>query len=383
MTDLPTIPADAKTSQRLRSLDIFRGLTVAFMILVNTPGNDHAYAQLCHAEWNGWTATDMVFPSFVFILGVSLVFSTRARLARGESRERLVLHALRRTVILIALGLIVNAFPHFVLHTWRIPGVLQRIALCYLAAEVLYLYLPRWSRWLLAPSLLLGYWLLMRHVAVPGFGVPGVDVPLLDPDKNIAAWLDRRLMMGHLYEGTRDPEGVLSTFPALVNALCGVFAGEWIVAMRGKPAQLLRVLASCGVLCLVAGEVWNLSFPINKKLWTSSYVLVSVGVALLLLSLCYWVFDVRQLRLRWSRVFIVFGGNAIVAYFFSEIVASALWLGVGENEARISLQHWIYNTLFSWIPSLPLAGLSYSLAYVALCWLVVWMLDRKGIHLRA
>jgi predicted acyltransferase len=375
----------APQKTRLRSLDVFRGATVAFMILVNTPGNEHAYAQLCHAEWNGWTATDMVFPSFVFILGVSLVFSTRARLARGESRGHLLLHALRRTAILIALGLFLNAFPHFVLHTWRFPGVLQRIALCYLGAEICYLYLPRWARWLLAPSLLVGYWLAMCYVPVPGAGLPGLYVPLLHPDLNLAAWLDRRLMMGHLYEGTRDPEGVLSTFPALVNALCGVFVGEWIVALRQTPGRLLGRLAACGVLCLVAGELWGLSFPINKKLWTSSYVLVSVGVALLLLTLCYWVFDVRRLRARWSRIFVVFGGNAIAAYFFSEAAASVLGnFGVGNYGAgEISMQQWVYGALFGWIHPLPLASLAYSLAFVAVCYLVVWGMDRKGIHLRA
>jgi predicted acyltransferase len=386
MTTSATNPeiTSAPEKTRLRSLDIFRGATVAFMILVNTPGNDHTYAQLCHADWNGWTATDMVFPSFVFILGVSLVFSTGARLARGESRGHLLLHALRRAAILIALGLFINAFPHFVLHTWRIPGVLQRIAICYLVAEVLYLYVPRWTRWLLAPSLLVGYWWLMCHVRVPGVGLPGVNVPLLHPDLNLAAWLDRRLMMGHLYEGTRDPEGVLSTFPALVNALCGVFVGEWIVALRQTPGRLLGRLACCGVLCLAAGELWGLNFPINKKLWTSSYVLVSVGVALLLLTLCYWAFDVLHLRARWSRVFVVFGGNAIAAYFFSEVAASTLWVyGVGQGEAHVTLQQVIYGALFRWIRPLSLAGLAYSLAFVALCYLVVWVMDRKGIHLRA
>jgi len=192
-------------------------------------------------------------------------------------------------------------------------------------------------------------------------------------------------MMGHLYEGTRDPEGVLSTFPALVNALCGVFVGEWIVALRQTPGRLLGRLAACGVLCLVAGELWGLSFPINKKLWTSSYVLVSVGVALLLLTLCYWVFDVRRLRARWSRIFVVFGGNAIAAYFFSEAAASVLGnFGVGNYGAgEISMQQWVYGALFGWIHPLPLASLAYSLAFVAVCYLVVWGMDRKGIHLRA
>ena len=203
------------------SLDLFRGATIAGMILVNNPGDEpSAYWPLKHAEWNGWTPTDLVFPFFLFIVGVAMAFSFSSRLKRGESRQQLMAHVLWRGLVLFALGMFLNAFPNqYHLATWRIYGVLQRIAICYVISAILVL----WSRqrgWIIAIlTCLVGYWVLMRFVPVPGFGAPAHDVPLLDPDRNIAAWLDRKLLFGHLYEGTRDPEGVLSTIPAIATSL--------------------------------------------------------------------------------------------------------------------------------------------------------------------
>ena len=237
LSDAPlVVPASAKAAnlpaERLVSLDVFRGATIAFMIIVNNQDEEVAYWPLKHARWNGWTPTDLVFPFFLFIVGVALAFSFAGRLRRGESRGTLVSHVMRRGLILFAIGFFLHGFSaRFQLDHWRVYGVLQRIAICYVISAVLVLYSGRSARLAaVATACLVSYWLLMRYVPVPGFGVPLRDVPLLDPDRNLAAWLDRKLLMGHLYEGTRDPKGVLSTIPALATSLLGVLTGQCFAA---------------------------------------------------------------------------------------------------------------------------------------------------------
>ena len=255
---------------RLMSLDVFRGLNILIMIVVNCCGPG-SFRQLQHSAWNGCTLTDLVFPFFLFITGVSLTYSFAARLQgttveRADARWRLLPHIVRRAATIFVIGLLINAFPHYHLATWRIPGVLQRIALCYLVGSVLYLWSGTRARWAVIAGLLVGYWLLMRYVPVPGgSGVPTVNIPLLDPDRNLAAWLDRRLMMGHLYEKVRDPEGLLSTLPAIATLLFGVAAGEWVRALRDDGGRLLRRLMAVGVVCFVAGQLWGLSFPSTRS----------------------------------------------------------------------------------------------------------------------
>src|SRR5271166_2566198 len=244
---------------RIVSLDVFRGVTIAAMILVNNPGSTAAYGPLKHARWNGWTPTDLIFPFFLFIVGVSLVFSFASRLRRGDSRNALVLHALRRSAIIFAIGLLLNGLPGFHLATWRIPGVLQRIAVAYLAAALITLYSRTRARIVWITSLLLGYWVLMRFVPVPGYGIPTHDIALLDPNAILAAYLDRKLMLGHLWEGTRDPEGVLSTLPAIATALCGVLTGEWLHSNRSPKLKAAWMFGS-GAAVLIAGELWGIWF---------------------------------------------------------------------------------------------------------------------------
>src|SRR5271157_3018324 len=240
-------------SGRLLSMDVFRGLAVAGMILVDNPGDDlRAYGAIRHTVWNGWSPADLVFPSFLFMVGISLMFSYSARQARGETRQSLFRHAITRTLILMGIGLFLNAFPTFELRTMRFEGVLQRIALCYLAAAVLVLW-TGWRGQLAALVVcLLGYWALMRFAPVPGFGVPGRDIPFMDPDRNLAAWLDRKLFMGHLYDKTRDPEGILSTIPALATTLIGVLTGYWLRSEKSPGTKAIRMLW-VGILGLVAG----------------------------------------------------------------------------------------------------------------------------------
>jgi predicted acyltransferase len=374
---------------RMLSLDIFRGLDIGFMILVNNNGDErHAYWPLKHAAWNGFTPTDLVFPTFLFLVGISTVFSTASRMAQGASRMSIFLHTLRRAVILFLFGQLVNNFPYFHLDTWRVYGVLPRIAICYLLVATFYLVAPGWrSKAAVAVGALAAYWILMRYVPVPGYGLPGRDIPLLDPDRNLVAWLDRHIFSApHLYEHTRDPEGLLSTIPALATALIGMLTGIWLRTARPL-AEKARGIALAGVSGVVLGAVWNFVFPINKKLWTSSYVLFAAGLSLLLLALSVWIIDIRSQSRPdaakpsvWSKPLLVFGTNAIFAYVFSELLAAAIdtiHLGPGLN-----LQQWCYRGIAHVIPNASLASLIFSLAFVAVCWVPTYMLYRQRIFLK-
>jgi predicted acyltransferase len=288
---------------RLLCLDIYRGIMVAGMILVDNPGSDeHAYWPIMHAKWNGWTPADFIFPSFLFLVGISLVYSFDARRGRGETNKHILWHAFKRSLILIAIGLLVNASPLYGLdlHTWRFEGVTQRIGLCYFFAAVLELWTGRRGQLLAFVACLLGYWATLRFVPVPGAGVPVRDFPFMDQVQNFPAWLDRKLFMGHLYDGTRDPEGIIHTIPAIATTLIGVFTGHWLKSKRSNK-QLIAGMVFVGILGMLAGEFWNRWFPINKNLWTSSFALFSGGFCLLFVSLLYWITEVTQRRGKWHK----------------------------------------------------------------------------------
>lgn len=371
------------SSERLMSLDVFRGATIAAMILVNDPGDGAAaYWPLRHSHWNGWTPTDLVFPFFVFIVGVAMAFSFSSRIQRGDSRGKLFLHVLWRGLVLFALGLLVNGFPdHF--HPLRIYGVLQRIALCYVITSVLALWTGRKTQVMVALACLAGYWILMRYVPVPGYGVPTHNIPLLDPDRNLVAWLDRKLLWGHLYEHTRDPEGLLSTIPAVASCVIGLLAGGWLRSQRSLPARVLG-MASAGVALAIAGDVFNIWFPINKKLWTSSFVLLTAGFALLALALCYWLLDIKRWRGAWTKFFLIFGLNAIAAYVLSELVASFLdrmRIHLADG-AFVTWHEAIYQAIFEPLSDPANASLLFSIVYVLACWAVMLGLYRKKLFLK-
>ena len=378
--ELVTAPSPSPAS-RLMSLDLFRGATIAGMILVNNAGDEpNAYWPLKHAEWNGWTPTDLVFPFFLFIVGVAMAFSFNSRLKRGESRQKLLGHVLWRGLALFALGMFLNGFPNqYQLASWRVYGVLQRIAICYVISAILALWAD-WRGWIVTiVGCLVGYWILMRFVPVPGFGVPTHDIPLLDPDRNLVAWLDRRLLAGRLYEGTRDPEGVLSTIPAVATSLLGMLTGRWLRSARSAQSKALG-MAVFGLTGVLAGKILNLGFPINKKLWTSSYVIFTAGLALLCLALCYWIVDIKPWRGLWTKLFLVFGMNAIAAYVFAEVMSH--WLDHVHVGGGMSWQEFIYQRMFAPLASPANASLLYALAYVLVCWVVMWVLYRKGIFLK-
>ncbi len=371
-------PAAVKL-ERLVSLDVLRGITIALMILVNN-SNQYAYWPLHHSDWNGWTPTDLVFPTFLFLMGASIVFSFDARLSRGVSRRALLIRTVRRFVILFLLGLVVNGFPFFHLSTLRIYGVLQRIAICFLFAGILYI----WNREpgnkiVLVVAALAGYWILMRWVPVPGYGLPGRDIPLLDKDANLVAYLDRHIFPGRLYEHTRDPEGLLSDLPAMATTLLGMLTGIWL--RSGRPAvRKCTGMLIAGAVCIALGELWNPWFPINKKLWTSSFVLFTAGVSLVCWALCYWAVEIKGWKGWWTTFWMVFGMNAITAYVFSELLAPTLWQIGGAS--RRSLGPILYRRLFAPIHPPAIGALCYAICFVLVCWLPVFVLYRKKIFLK-
>jgi len=375
-----TNPSTSGVQTRLISLDVLRGITIAFMILVNNNGDErYAYWPLKHALWNGWTPTDLVFPTFLFVAGLSLVFSFESRLAKGASKVSLFLHALRRSIILFALGLVVNGFPFFHWQTLRIYGVLQRFAVCLLIVSALHLWKRgAKSKIVVLIAALIGYWIIMRWIPVPGYGLPTRDIPLLDKDANWVAYIDRHIFPGRLYEGTRDPEGLLSNLPALGTALLGMLAALWLRTKRSNYAKFLGLLGGA-IAGLLLGKIWGHSFPINKKLWTSSYVLFAAGWSLLGLSICYWLIEIKQWKRGWTFPWLVFGSNAIAAYVFSELLSPL----VGDVLfGHRSLGSIIYAHVFAHVPDRALGSLLYSLCYVAVCFIPVLILYRKKIFIK-
>lgn len=338
---------------------------MAAMVLVNNPGTWRAvYAPLRHAEWHGLTPTDVIFPCFVFIVGVAIPLS---RPTSGR--------VLRRAAIIFALGIALNGAPYFDWATIRIPGVLQRIAVCYLVAALLFLRTCWRTQAVVTAALLLGYWAALTLVPVPGYGRGD-----LGPEGNLAAWLDRAVLGPHLWKAARvyDPEGILSTVPAVATALLGVLTGQWLRSGRDS-RQILAGLIVSGAVATMLGAAWGIVFPVNKALWTSSYVLLTAGLALLLLAACYWAIDIRGWR-RWAVPFVVFGVNALLLYFLSTLMARALML---IHVGGATLQKAIFDRAFAPWASPVNASLAYAIAYLSVWWLVLWTIYRAGVRLRA
>lgn len=347
------------------------------MILLGNLGGDKNYVILSHADWNGLTLADIFFPFFLFIVGSAIPYSLGRRLERNESKKSLLPKVIRRAIILFALGLFINGFPYFDVSTLRVMGVLQRIALCYVAASAAYLTLNR--KRLIATIILLVvvYWVLMTVVPVPGYG-PGV----LDKNGNLAAYIDRVLLPGHLYAGTWDPEGFLSTIPALATTLLGLLTAEHLSSNR-TPQEKTRSLFLFGVILMAVGALWNLSFPINKNLWTSSFVLFTGGMAIIIFDTCYYIIDFTRHTL-WAKPFIIFGLNSIAAYVLTEIMnLTLIYANITLSDGTsLSLKALTYKSLFSsW--SGPLNGfLLYGVAFL-LFWLgIMAILYRQRIFIR-
>jgi len=375
--------------KRLLSLDVARGITIAFMIMVNNNGGPGSWRFMNHANWNGLTPTDLVFPTFVFVVGVSVVFAFDARLSRGAARGKLALHTVQRAIVLILFGIIVNSFPFFHLAHMRFYGVLQRIAVCYLVVGLFYLWDQRASTKVVALiAALVGYWVLVRWVPIPGVGMPGRDVPFMDMTQNLVSWIDRHLFPYHLYlyppdHNVRDPEGLLSDLPAVGTALLGILTGLWLRTRRSIPSKTLG-LAVGSLVCLALGYLWSLEFPLNKNMWTSSFVLVAGGYSLALLTLTYWTIEQMNWRKGWTYVWLVFGSNAIAAYMFSELFPGVLdnIRVAGGPHGHEELGAWIFMHVFAHVPNPHWAAFSYSVSFCAVCFIPVWILYRKKIFLK-
>lgn len=370
----------AESTRRLVSLDVLRGGTVAFMILVNNAGDGSAsYAQLHHSAWNGCTLTDLVFPMFLFIMGVSMTISFTRRLAKRIPRWEIAQQILRRSFIIFCIGLFINAFPMFRLDTLRYGGVMQRIGVCYLLAGIVLLALGRWGVVALTCVGVFGYWAVMTYLPVPGFGVPGVAIPVLDPHGNLASYIDRLVIpQAHRYHFSfYDPEGILSTLPATATTCLGILAGSFLHTNRIAVYRKLLWMSAAAIVLISSGLLWSEAFPLNKRLWTSSYVLFTAGISIGLMVLFQWLIDVRGFRSRFWEPFLAFGANALTAYVFSELLGATV--GSISFFRLGTFQRFTFQLVPTACGSTAFRSLLWSLAFVFICWIPVAYLRKRGM----
>jgi predicted acyltransferase len=398
------------TRERLLSLDVFRGLTVAGMLLVNDPGTWSAiYPPLEHAEWNGWTPTDLIFPFFLFIVGITTYLSLSARRARGDDDRALVRQIIRRGAMIFLIGLLINGFPFFswgsvtgvadpsvlqrigdrLLH-WRIMGVLQRIGVVYLCAALLTFRTTVKQQILTLAGLLIGYWVVMTCLPVPDTGALGATM-LNVPPHTMAAWLDRLLLdwsrfgLGNhtwVSSQTWDPEGTLSTIPAIGTAILGNMAGRWIGSNRSL-SERLNGLFAAGALLMAGGLVWNWGFPINKSLWTSSYVLFCAGMASIALATVMWIVDLHQMK-SWTKPAVIYGMNPIVAFAGSGVLARLIYsiIKVNYQGQPTMLETAIYKSVFlSWLAPVN-ASLAFAITFVLFWYVILWAMYKRNIFVK-
>lgn len=381
-------PAILQTSPpRLLSLDVFRGITVAAMILVNNPGSwAHIYAPLEHAEWNGCTPTDLIFPFFLFIVGVSISYALGSK-KQHMNHSKLIMTALKRALILFGLGLFLSLFPKVftepleAFRTVRIPGVLQRIAVVFFITALIFIKTSPKTQLRTMIGILIAYWALMTLVPVPGLGYAN-----LDKETNLGAWLDRTILTeAHLWKSARtwDPEGILSTLPAVATGLFGVLAGSWLRRKDREESVKISWMFSIGVLAVILGLIWDLCFPINKALWTSSFVLYAGGLATIGLALCYWLIDVQGYK-KGTKPFVVYGVNAITVFFLSGLIPRILsMIRVKMPDGTVSgSKEWMYETFFTPYFSPVNASLAGAITFILIWLLILWWMFNKKIIIK-
>ncbi len=391
--------------ERLISLDVFRGVTIAGMLLVNNPGTWGAiYGPLEHAEWHGWTPTDLIFPFFLFIVGITTHISLSARRARGDDEGAIIRQIIRRGATIFLLGFLMSWFPFYQygakvpgfddptfmdrfiyrLEHVRIMGVLGRIGVVYIFSALLTLRTSLKQQVWIVAVLLYGYWLVMTLTPLPAYGGTLGYFTLDDPANTVQAFVDRAILGKHIWGGstTYDPEGILSTIPAIGTAMIGVMAGRWINTQRPLIERIAGLFAA-GSLGMVLGLIWNWVFPINKNLWTSSYVLFTAGMACVVLATCMWVIDHLNVR-GWTKPFVIYGMNPIVAFVGSGVLARiiyTLWK-VPYGGKMVPVQGVIYQSMFaSWLPD-KLASLGFALLTVVFWFGVMAVLYRRKIFLK-
>lgn len=359
-------------NKRLVSLDAFRGFTVAAMILVNNPGDwGNTYGILLHANWHEMiTPTDLIFPFFLFIVGVSIVLAYAKQKAAGKSKGEMQKKIVWRAVKIFALGIFLSLYPEFNFAEIRIPGVLQRIAIVFLVCGLLFVNTSWKTQATWGVAFLVVYWLVMVFVPVPGLGA-GV----LEPGQNMAAWLDALLIPGKMWEGTWDPEGILSTVPAFATGICGMMAGHVIQSKMAAEHKLIWLYMG-GACALALGYFWGWSFPINKHLWTSSYVLYTAGLALLALATSIWVVDELGYK-KWTTVGLIYGSNAITAYFLAGIFT--LLVSIPESA---NIQSGVMQVLKAIGLPPKAVSLGWALCYNLICFVPVYVLYKRKIFIK-
>lgn len=385
----------ALPANRLLALDVFRGLTIAAMVLVNNPGSwSYVYAPMNHAKWHGWTPTDLIFPFFVFIVGVSIAIVMTRELRKGTHKLTLLKTALTRAVKLFGLGLFLALFYFNVFdpnYSWlqqqlygiRVMGVLQRLALVFFLTVFIVLYFKNAGRMLWMIGLLLGYWLALLFI--PYVTSDGqVYIGVLEHGNSLTAWLDDYVIgANHLYYGAAlpfafDPEGLLSTLPAVSGCLIGVFTGQLLISRKKQLVTKAKILCFTGVGFIILGELWGNYFPINKALWTSSFVIMSSGWALFLLGFLTWLLDIKGQKL-WSAPFVVFGANAIFFYMFSSVLARLLiMIPVAEN----SLHHWLFTEIYQAMFGNYIGSLAFAMMFLLISYIVTHWLFKKQIFFK-
>lgn len=387
-------------SERLVSLDVFRGLTIAGMILVNNPGSwSSIYPALQHAKWNGCTPTDYIFPFFLFIVGVAITISLTKRKESGVNQSKLMWQIIKRGLIIYAIGIFMAAWPfwNFAEDKWidfsmlRLVGVLPRIGVVYIITSLIFLKFNVKVQAVIGIVLLLGYWAIMTLIPVPGYGAPNLNVAVLtNPETgeifapNLAGWLDHLILGNHMWKVSKvwDPEGILSTIPAIATCLSGVMLGHWLKS-KNEPSHKTSWIFVYGNFAILIGVIWDMWFPMNKSLWTSSYVMFTSGMALLFFGMCYWLIDVKGIKW-WTKPFVVYGMNAITVFALSGLVAKTMGIIKVTNELgeKVSLNKFLYEAIF--VPNFsPInASLAWALTYV-LIWLgLMWILYAKKIFIK-
>jgi len=375
---------------RLLSLDVFRGATIAAMLLVNNAGDwGNVFPPLAHAEWHGCTFTDLIFPFFLFIMGVAMSFSFSKRLSRGADKKDLFLKVVRRTVILYILGCIIMIFVWRALgKPYRLVGVLQRIALCYFFSSLIIMNSRArgqlaWAVWLLA----------LHYVLLKLVPFPGGEAGNLEKFKNIADWFDTQILGRHLYSFNEnlgighDAEGILGTLSATCSTMAGVMCGHWLRDKGKDGYQKVAGMAVAGTALLSLGMLWDYDIPLNKNLWTPSYVVYTTGWALLCLSVCYWIIDIKGYK-SWSKPFLYYGVNPITAYFGASVMAyTTVWIRWQDAAGdRVYLKYFLYDHIYkSWVPHIfghTISSACWGLSYVVLWCFLMWLLFRKRIFIK-
>ncbi|MGW8314764.1 MAG: acyltransferase family protein [Bacteroidales bacterium] len=360
--------------KRLVSLDALRGFTIAAMVIVNDPGSwSHVYAPLEHAAWNGCTLTDLIFPFFLFIVGISITLAYTKRLEANVPKQKIYRKIITRTLSIYLLGLFLWLWPQFDFNAIRWTGVLQRISVVFLACALIFLN-TNWKQQIrIGATILILYWIIVAYVPVPGIGKPDLSLP----EKNWANYLDTLLLPGVMWQKTWDPEGILSTFPAIVTGIIGMLIGKLYLSIRDEHKRLVW-LFFIGFCLFLAGGIWNWLFPINKNLWTSSYVLYTAGLGTLGLASCILIVDVWGYT-RWTFLGRVYGANAITSYVLAGMLTVVFY---GMRLSGSSLNEWFMSGLTTIGLAPKFVSMMYAFIYMLIIFVPALILYRRKIFIR-